>query len=70
MKRQILVNKKLCINQKIGNIIFIGTDLPDLCHLDNIHAIEELKQNDLILGHQMMEDIGLLLSPKDYYLII
>ena len=50
MKRQILVNKKLCINQKIGNIIFIGTDLPDLCHLDIIHAIEELKQNDLILG--------------------
>ena len=50
MKRQILVNKKLCINQKIDNIIFIGTDLPDLCHLDIIHAIEELKQNDLILG--------------------
>ena len=50
MKRQILINKKFCINQKIENIIFIGTDLPDLCHLDIIHAIQELKQNDLILG--------------------
>ena len=50
MKRQIIINKKLCIHQKINNIIFIGTDLPDLCHLDIMHAIKELKQNDLILG--------------------
>ena len=50
MKRQILINKKLCIHKKIENIIFIGTDLPDLCHLDILYTIKELKENDLILG--------------------
>jgi len=50
MKRQIMINKKFCNQNKIKNIIFIGTDLPDLCHLDLINTIRELKQNDLILG--------------------
>ena len=50
MKRQIIINKKFCIKNKIENIIFIGTDLPDLCHLDLLSTIRELKQNDLILG--------------------
>ena len=50
MKRQILKNKKFCFKEKIKNIIFIGTDLPDLCHLDLLNALKELKQNDLILG--------------------
>jgi len=50
MKRQIIINKKFCNQNKIKNIIFIGTDLPDLCHLDLIKTIQELKQNDLILG--------------------
>ena len=50
MKRQIIINKKFCIQNKIEKIIFIGTDLPDLCHLDLIKTINELKQNDLILG--------------------
>ena len=50
MKRQILINKKFCTQKKIKNIIFIGTDLPDLCHLDLLNTIRELKQNDLILG--------------------
>ena len=50
MKRQILINKKLCIHKNIKNIILIGTDLPDLCHLDLLNTIKELKQNDLILG--------------------
>ena len=50
MKRQININKKFCTQNKIKNIIFIGTDLPDLCHLDLINTIRELKQNDLILG--------------------
>jgi len=34
MKRQIIINKKFCARNKIKNIIFIGTDLPDLCHQD------------------------------------
>ena len=50
MRRQILLNKKYCTKEKINNIIFIGTDLPDLCHLDLLETIGELKQNDLILG--------------------
>ena len=50
MKRQVLKNKKLCKREKIKNIIFIGTDLPNLCHMDFLHTVEELKHHDLILG--------------------
>ena len=50
MKRQIIINKKSLLNKKIKNIIFIGTDLPDLCHLDIVTTIKELKEHDLILG--------------------
>ena len=50
MKRQIIINKKFCAQNKIKNIIFIGTDLPDLCHLDILSTIRDLKQNDFILG--------------------
>jgi len=50
MKRQIILNKKSFFNKKIKNIIFIGTDLPDLCHLDIVNTINDLKKNDLILG--------------------
>jgi len=50
MKRQIIFNKKFCTKNKIKNIIFIGTDLPDLCHQDLLKTLSELQQNDLILG--------------------
>ena len=50
MKRQIILNKKFCARHKIKNIIFIGTDLPDLCHQDLLNTLKELQQNDLILG--------------------
>ena len=50
MKRQIIINKKFCSQNKIKNIIFIGTDLPDLCHQDLLKTLRELQQNDLILG--------------------
>ena len=50
MKRQIIINKKFCAQNNIKNIIFIGTDLPDLCHQDLLNTVKELKQNDLILG--------------------
>ena len=50
MKRQILINKKFCVQNKIKNIIFFGTDLPNLCHLDLLNTIKYLEQNDLILG--------------------
>ena len=50
MKRQIIINKKSLLNKKIKNIIFIGTDLPDLCHQDLLNTQKELQHNDLILG--------------------
>ena len=50
MKRQIIINKKFCVQHNIKNIIFIGTDLPDLCHQDLLNALKEFQQNDLILG--------------------
>ena len=50
MKRQILFNKRFCLRRKISNIIFVGTDLPDLCHLDILNTIKMLQQNDLVLG--------------------
>jgi len=50
MKRQIIIHKNFCTKHKIKNIIFIGTDLPDLCHQDLLNTLKDLKQNDLILG--------------------
>ena len=50
MKRQIIMNKKFCTQNKIKNIIFIGTDLPDLCHQDLLYTQRKLQHNDLILG--------------------
>ena len=49
MRRQILINKKISYEKK-RNIIFIGTDLPDICHMDLLNTITKLKNNDLILG--------------------
>ncbi len=49
MRRQILIHKKFCLT-KSRNIIFIGTDLPDFCHMDLINTLAKLKTNDLILG--------------------
>ena len=43
------MNRKFCVQNKIKNIIFIGTDLPDLCHLDLLNN-KVPEQNDLILG--------------------
>ena len=50
MKRQIIFNKKFCTQNKIKNIIFIGTDLPDLCHQDLLNTQRKLQHNDFILG--------------------
>jgi len=50
MKRQIIFSKKFSTKHKIENIIFIGTDLPDLCHQDLLNTLNELQQYDLILG--------------------
>ena len=49
MRKQILKNKKYYFT-KTRNIILIGTDLPDFCHMDLLNALTKLKKNDLILG--------------------
>ena len=49
MRRQIIKNKKLNLSKK-RNLIFIGTDLPDFCHMDVLNTLAKLKKNDLILG--------------------
>ncbi len=49
MRRQILINKKFSLKKR-RNIIFIGTDLPDFCHMDLLNTLSKLKKNDLILG--------------------
>ncbi len=49
MKRQVLISKKNTLNNK-KDYLFIGTDLPDLCHLDLYDAISKIKKNDVIFG--------------------
>ena len=49
MRRQILINKKFSFT-KTRNFIFIGTDLPDFCHMDLLNTLSKLKKNDLVLG--------------------
>ncbi len=49
MRRQILISKKFDLT-KTRNIIFIGTDLPDFCHMDLLNTLSKLKKNDLIIG--------------------
>ena len=46
---EILKNKKNALI-KTRTIIFIGTDLPDFCHMDLLNTLTKLKTNDLILG--------------------
>jgi len=47
MRRQILIEKKNSF-KKTRNIIFIGTDLPDFCHMDLLNTLSKLKKNDLL----------------------
>ena len=50
MKRQLFKSQR---NSKIyqkKNIIFIGTDLPNLSHMDIVKSISKLESKDVILG--------------------
>ena len=49
MRRQILINKRFCLTKR-RNIILIGTDLPDFCHMDLLNTLTKLKKNDVIFG--------------------
>ena len=50
MKRQILKSLRNSRNYHKKNIIFIGTDLPNLSQMDIVTTISKLEKNDVILG--------------------
>ena len=50
MKRQIIRTQRNFRKSDKKNLIFIGTDLPNLSHLDILETISKLKKNDAVLG--------------------
>ena len=50
MKRQILLNQRALMPNEKRNIIIIGTDLPNLCHIDLLEANLKLKNSDVVIG--------------------
>jgi len=50
MRRQILINQKHYFSNKDRPLIFIGTDLPNLCHLELIETISRLKSSEVVIG--------------------
>jgi len=50
MKRQIFKSQRNSKNYQKKNIIFIGTDLPNLSHMDIVKTIYKLRKKDVILG--------------------
>ena len=50
MKRQIIKSQRNSRNHQKKNIIFIGTDLPNLSHKDIVKTIYKLEKNDVVLG--------------------
>ena len=50
MKRQIFKSRRNSRNHQKKNIIFIGTDLPNLSHMDIVETISKLEEKDIILG--------------------
>ena len=50
MRRQILKHQKHSFLNKDRPLIFIGTDLPNLCHLELIETISRLKASEVVIG--------------------
>ena len=50
MRRQILIHQKHSFLNKDRPLIFIGTDLPNLCHLELIETISRLKSSEVVIG--------------------
>ena len=50
MKRQIYKSQRILGTYQKKNIIFIGTDLPNLCHLDIVKTISKLENKDVVIG--------------------
>ena len=50
MRRQILKHQKHSFLNKDRPLIFIGTDLPNLCHIELLETIYKLKSSDVVIG--------------------
>jgi len=50
MRRQILKHQKHSFLNIDRPLIFIGTDLPNLCHLELIETISRLKSSEVVIG--------------------
>ena len=50
MKRQILKHQKYSLLNKDRPLIFIGTDLPNLCHIELLETISKLKSSEVVIG--------------------
>ena len=50
IKRQLLINYKKNFKSQKRDFIVIGTDLMDLCHLDLLKAISQIKKTEVVLG--------------------
>ena len=50
MKRQILKCQRYSKNHDNRDLIFIGTDLPNLSHIDIVKTISKLEKKDVVLG--------------------
>ena len=50
MRRQILKHQNHSFLNKDRPLIFIGTDLPNLCHLELIETISRLKSSEVVIG--------------------
>ena len=50
MRRQILKHQKHSFLNKDRHLIFIGTDLPNLCHIELLETISRLKSSEVVIG--------------------
>ena len=50
MRRQILRHQKNSSSNKDRALIFIGTDLPNLCHTEILDTISKLKSKEVVIG--------------------
>ena len=50
MRRQILKHQKHSFLNKDRPLIFIGTDLPNLCHIELLETISRLKSSEVVIG--------------------
>ena len=65
MKRQLLINFKRLYKNSKRMMILIGTDLPELCHLDILEAISKTNENDIVLGPSKDGGYWLIAFSKD-----